>query len=251
MTLSAIVPVLNEETFVPIYLKSVAALADEIIVVDGGSTDRTLEQIEKFQKHYPIRVFSRPQEGQPYADWNQPEVRNFLLDQAKGDWVLIADIDEIFDDRIREVLPEMLQRTDVHAYQFPFYNFWKDPNTLRVNAEGDARWSTEIIRLIRNGIGIRYEDKKRHGFLQVDGVRSSFWKLPRVKVDIPLYHYHYALGPRIKYNDNRRADVNRYNNVGEPDWDYKNPHYDIVTAPFTGEHPSVIREYLSTGRIEP
>lgn len=35
MTLSVIVPILNEETFVPLYLESVAAFADEIIIVDG------------------------------------------------------------------------------------------------------------------------------------------------------------------------------------------------------------------------
>ncbi|WP_249862149.1 glycosyltransferase family 2 protein [Paenibacillus konkukensis] len=249
MKLSIIVPILNEETFMPMYLKSATAYAHEILIADGGSTDRSMEWIRRFQQHYNIKVFSLPQTGLPYQDWDQPKVRNFLLEQATGDWVMNLDADEVFDDRICEALPEMMERTDVDVFEFPFVNFWKDPYTVRVNTAGDERWSNNIIRMWRHHIGIRYEDKKRHCFMELNGRRIFY--LPRAHVDIPLYHYHYAIGPRIKFNDNRRGDVNRYDNTGEPDWNFRTQQYEIRTEPFQSKHPAVIEQYLSGQEIHP
>lgn len=245
MKLSVIVPVLNEATFVPLYLESVGAYADEIIMVDGGSTDGTLDIIETFkQRNYPIKLFAMPQTGLPYTeDWDESRVRNFLIDQATGDWIMNLDIDEIVADRFTESLPELMSRQDVHIYQFPFVNFWGDPKTLRVNSPGDERWSNDITRMWRSGIGIRYRDEKHHCTLEGPG-GQSIWQIPRGRVDIPIYHYHYALGKKIKFNDNRRGDVNLHENRGEADWNYAHPEYTIATTEFKGEHPAVIRRYL-------
>lgn len=245
MKLSVIVPVLNEATFVPLYLESVGAYADEIIMVDGGSTDGTLDIIESFQqRNYPIKLFTMPQTGLPYTeDWDESRVRNFLIDQATGDWIMNLDIDEIVDDRLTESLPELMSRQDVHIYQFPFVNFWGDPKTLRVNSPGDERWSNDITRMWRSGIGIRYRDEKHHCTLEgPEG--QSIWQIPRGRVEIPIYHYHYALGKKIKFNDNRRGDVNLHENQGEADWNYAHPEYAIATTEFKGEHPAVILRYL-------
>lgn len=57
MRLSVIVPVLNEITFVPLYIESAIRYADEIIIADGGSTDGTIEEIERLQRRYAIRLF--------------------------------------------------------------------------------------------------------------------------------------------------------------------------------------------------
>ncbi|MBJ9987102.1 MULTISPECIES: glycosyltransferase [Paenibacillus] len=244
MTLSVIVPILNEETFVPLYLESVAAFADEIIIVDGGSTDGSMEHIARLETKYPIKLFTMPQTGLPYTeDWNESEVRNFLIGQATGDWIMNLDIDEMMDDRFRDLLPELMANTAVDVYQFPFVNFWRDPNTIRVNSPGDERWSNDITRMWRAGKGIRYRDEKHHCTLEAAG-GASIWSLPRVRADVNVYHYHYAIGKRIKYNDNRRGDVNLLNNVGEPDWNYSHKEYQIATVPFQGEHPAVIQRYL-------
>lgn len=126
MKLSVIVPVLNEETFVPLYIESVSRFAHEIIIVDGGSTDGTLKHIERLQDRYPIRLFRLQQNGMPYTDdWNESQVRNFLIDQAQGEWIMNLDIDELMDDRFQQALPELMANADVDIYQFPFVNFWE------------------------------------------------------------------------------------------------------------------------------
>ena len=51
-------------------------------------------------------------------------------------------------------------------------------------------------------------------------------------------------GNKIKFNDNRRGDVNVQTSAGQPDWSFKPEGYDIVTKPYEGQHPEVIRRYL-------
>jgi glycosyltransferase involved in cell wall biosynthesis len=65
-------------------LESVAAEVDEIVIVDTGSTDRTVEIAERFTS------------GVHHIDWNDnfSEARNFALDQSDGDFHLILDADE-------------------------------------------------------------------------------------------------------------------------------------------------------------
>jgi len=83
-TLSVCMIVKNEERFLAQCLESVKDVADEIIVVDTGSTDRTVE----IARRYTDRVYFHP--------WNDSfsEARNYSLSYATGDWILQIDADE-------------------------------------------------------------------------------------------------------------------------------------------------------------
>jgi len=89
MKISACVITLNEERNLPRCLKSVAPLVDEILVVDSGSTDATLDIAGQFG----ARVV--------HQDWlGYVGQKNFALDNAAHSWVLSIDADE-------EVSPEL------------------------------------------------------------------------------------------------------------------------------------------------
>lgn len=74
----------NEEKHLEGCLKSVAGIADEIVVVDTGSTDRTIE----IAKNYGASVF--------HFNWinDFSAARNFSLSKSNGDWILYLDADE-------------------------------------------------------------------------------------------------------------------------------------------------------------
>lgn len=72
----------NEEKMIEVCLAS-AKWADEIILVDSNSTDKTVE----IAKKYTDKIFQKEFEG--YA-----AVRNFALEQSKGDWIFYLDADE-------------------------------------------------------------------------------------------------------------------------------------------------------------
>jgi len=75
--LTAVIPTLNEEKDLPETLRSVKGLADEILIVDSGSTDKTIEIAKEFGAkvaNHPFKSFS--------------DTRNFGNEQATGDWIL-------------------------------------------------------------------------------------------------------------------------------------------------------------------
>ena len=86
MKLSVCYMVRNEEKTLLRSLKSVGKAADEIIVVDTGSTDRTKEIALDFQ----AKVYDFPWQD----DFSAP--RNFALSKATGDWIVFLDADEYF-----------------------------------------------------------------------------------------------------------------------------------------------------------
>ncbi|KXS41806.1 MULTISPECIES: glycosyltransferase [unclassified Candidatus Frackibacter] len=249
MRLSVISPVLNEEFFIPIYLKAVLKYADEVVLLDGGSQDKTVEIIEEFQrKTDKIKLFIKPQNGKPYSEeWNEGQRRNFLVNKCTGDWILALDVDEFMSDNFVKFLPQLMKDGDMNFYSFKYIPFWKRVNLIRLSTPQDPHWAGEIARMGRRD-GFSYSQSKHHCVPLYNG--KPIWRVEKHKrvLSIVLYHYHYALGPRIKENDNRRGDVDLADKKGNPDWDYEPDDYSIKTAPFNGKHPEVIRDYLKQNR---
>ena len=98
-SLSVIVITRDEEDRIGRCLESVKALADEIIVLDSGSTDRTLEIVAAYTDKY----FS--------TDWPGYGVqKQRALAKAKCDWVLSIDADEALDREMQRWLADFLTR---------------------------------------------------------------------------------------------------------------------------------------------
>ena len=98
--ISVALAVFNEEDNLRNCLESVKAFAWEIIIVDGGSTDKTLDVAKKF--------------GAKVILANNPIVfhinKNIAIDAAIGDWILQLDADEIVTDELRkEIIEKILE----------------------------------------------------------------------------------------------------------------------------------------------
>lgn len=100
-TLSVIVITRNEEDRIGRCLDSVTELADEIIVLDSGSTDNTLGIVAK----YTERHFS--------TDWPGYGVqKQRALEKARSDWVLSIDADEALDPEMQQWIRDFLAQTN-------------------------------------------------------------------------------------------------------------------------------------------
>jgi len=96
--LTAILIAQNEEKLLPQALASLDGIADEIVLVDSGSTDRTREIAQQFG----ARVFAKPFVG-------FSEQKNFAASRAAHNWVFSVDCDEALSPELRQSLLQWKQ----------------------------------------------------------------------------------------------------------------------------------------------
>lgn len=89
-------------------IRSVADIADEIVVVDTGSTDWTVAVLRQLQAEMPgkLRVFRRRWR------FDFAEARNYSITKANGDWILWLDADEEVPPESRAKIREIVDRDD-------------------------------------------------------------------------------------------------------------------------------------------
>ncbi|HVW18238.1 MAG TPA: glycosyltransferase [Solirubrobacteraceae bacterium] len=170
LTLSVCLIVRDEEQRLEACLRGVAPAADEIVVVDTGSTDRTTDIARRFG----ARLLHVP--------WNDSfsEPRNVALAAARGDWVLFPDADEHFEPAAAPALRGLLGRTWRAGFLFPMTSRTGDGSTATVHP---------ALRLWRNRPDVRYAGRVHEsvlGSLPVD--------LPErfELVDVPIVHHGYV-----------------------------------------------------------
>ncbi len=130
--LSVTIITLNEESRIEKCINSVS-FADEIIVVDSGSSDRTVEIANKAG----ARVIHKGWLG--YGRQKQ-----FAVEQATNDWVLCLDADEWLSPELSQSIQKVLERRPVFsAYQFPRRNRFMG-RWLRYG-EGYPDWSLRLF----------------------------------------------------------------------------------------------------------
>jgi glycosyltransferase involved in cell wall biosynthesis len=166
MSLSVTVIALNQEANIGDCLKSVS-FADDIVVVDTGSTDRTVE----VARAYTDRVLTTSWQG-------FGRTKNFALDQARGEWVFSLDTDERVPPALKDEIQTVVKANGPLAgYRVPRKNYFC------------GRWIRHLgwypdytLRLFRRDQG-RFRDREVHEEVLVAG--------PVGNLKTPLEHYSY------------------------------------------------------------
>lgn len=132
-------------------LANLRGLAEEVVVVDGGSRDATREVAARAG----ARVIERAWPGH----WGRQ--KNVAFDAAKGDWILNIDCDERVGDRLRERIPRLCAARWKSFYKLPMY--WVvgvEPLRYLVTPQ---HYPCHVPRLFRNVPAHRYvEDDLCH-----------------------------------------------------------------------------------------
>lgn len=157
INISAVVNTRNEERNIEDCLKTLQ-FADEIIVVDMESTDAT----KKIARNFTDKVFDHEMVG--YVE----PARNFAINKAVGDWVLIVDADERIPKTLAKKLIEITEEDKVDFVRIPRKNlifgqwtqhsrWWPDYN-IRFFKKGSVEWQNEIHSIpITTGVGINLD----------------------------------------------------------------------------------------------
>jgi glycosyltransferase involved in cell wall biosynthesis len=105
MKLSAVIITFNEERNIGRCIESLQGVADEIVVVDSYSTDKTRNIAESLG----ARFLEHPFEG-------HIQQKNYALTCAKQEWILSLDADEALDETLRESILEVKQSGKANGY---------------------------------------------------------------------------------------------------------------------------------------
>ena len=139
-TLSVVLAVYNEENNLGDCLDSVKDLADEIVIVDGGSKDKTIEIAKKFNAKI-IHAKDNPQ--------NFHINKNIAIYEASKDWILQLDADEMVNKELAEEIKYVTSRKpEVNGYWIPRRNFFLG----RYLTKG-GQYPDYTLRLYRRGEG--------------------------------------------------------------------------------------------------
>jgi len=143
--LTAVIITKNEEKNVANCLQSLKGIADEIIVIDSFSTDRT-EEICKENGVIFLQV-----EWRGYA-----QTKNWGNEQATNDWIISLDADEELSPKLRESILE-LKKTGPQNYFYSFnrltnycgqwikHGGWYPDNKVRLFDRRIAKWQGEFV----------------------------------------------------------------------------------------------------------
>jgi len=182
-TLSVVLVTLNEAANLPRTLTSVR-FANEIVVLDSGSTDATVEIAEAMG----ARVFEEPWRG--FA-----RQKNSAIARATGDWVLSLDADEEVSPALASEIEALLADEPVcSAYRIRRLNHF-----LGRPLRHGGYWPDPKLRLFERGAA-QFEDRPVHETMQTSG--------PTGQLKGHLIHHCYpSLGEYIEH-------MNRYSSIG-------------------------------------
>lgn len=175
--ISACVIVKNEEKNLPRWLAQMSELADEMIVVDTGSEDRTVE----LAVAAGARVF--------HFSWcnDFSAAKNYALDQATGDWVFFLDADEYFAEetvpRVRPYLEQIHLQWKIGGLLSPWINIDPERDNLVV-------LTGHQVRIFRNEKELRYVGRI-HEALDNHGKKKGMREFRMT--DLVIYHTGYTV----------------------------------------------------------
>lgn len=164
MKLSFIIITKNEEDWLENCLLSIKGLADEIIIVDVGSIDKTLA----IAKRHTKLIFTR--------DWHGYSTqKNFATEKATGNWLFFIDADERLSSKLASEIKTALENdTPVSAYQVPRLNY------LLAKPLRHGGWYPDYVTRLARKDKIKGWKGDLHEALEVDGQIQTLTQ--------PLFH---------------------------------------------------------------
>ncbi|OAA90625.1 tetratricopeptide repeat-containing glycosyltransferase family 2 protein [Clostridium ljungdahlii] len=212
----------NEEKYLPACLESIKDIVDEIIIVDTGSTDKTVE----IAQNYGAKVY--------YFKWNNnfSEARNVSLKYATKDWILIMDADDELQPKYRDNFKLLLNSKldDNAVYFFETLNYCgdkPDDNCITINLNP---------RMFKNGRGFHYEGEIHNQLIYPHNEYNAIYNA------VKIYHYGY-LNDNIISKNKRKRNISILNKLIEKDPGNKFNYFNLGNEYTALDDPKKALEY--------
>jgi glycosyltransferase involved in cell wall biosynthesis len=202
MSISIAIAAFNEEKNILRCLKSVYDWADELIIVDGSSKDKTVQLIKKFDQKKKIKIFI--ENNPPMFHINKQKA----IERCTKDWILQLDADEVVSEELKKEILSIIKNPETNrnmlgeiyrnslfesqpvAYWLPRLNFF-----LGKPLKKGGQYPDYTLRLYRNGVA-RFPCKSVHEQVMIKHQIQNSKQFRNLKLAIgyltsPLLHYPY------------------------------------------------------------
>ena len=236
----------DEENNLAQCLESLKTVAGEMVVVDTGSRDRTID----IARIFGARIY--------LFEWNDDfsSARNFSLSKAGYDWIIVLDADEIIASSDLELLRRITQDSEKRtAYSFVTRNYTNDSGTEGWQANDDQYHSeqagdgwnpSEKVRLFPNDKRIQFKNAV-HELIEPSLRRAG---IPIQKCSIPIHHY------GVLNQDKTARKKSNYYSLGKVKMARKNGDLPVlmecaIQAAEVGEYAEAVNLWQDVLRLKP
>lgn len=182
-TLSVVLATYNEEKNLPSCLLSIKDLADEIVIVDGTSLDKTVEIAKKYNAKIKITTNKK----------NFHINKQMAIDMATCDWILQLDADEKISPESKEEIRKILEKEiSINGYWMPRKNWFLGRFLMK-----GGQYPDYTIRFYKRGKG-RLPQKDVHEQAEVEG---KVGYLKEALLHYPYKDFSHYIRKWSNYND--------------------------------------------------
>lgn len=228
--ISVVIPAYNAEKFIGKCLESVinqTLEAIEIIVINDGSKDKTLEVIEKYKIYDKVKIINIENSG-------SSRTRNLGIELAKGEYVLCIDADDYLENKlVLEKLYDKCKKDDLDILVFDFYRENADKKEYAINIDisnekeipkndyirdlikgkwGMNIWSKIVKRELFTNNKIMFPEDIFYGEDLVTSIKLVYFARKIGKLNEALYNYvqHETQGTKNLNKEKRFWDSYKY-----------------------------------------
>ena len=230
-------------------IKSALLFADEVIVLDGGSTDNTIEQIKKIDDPR-IKIYTNKwlhSLGKSMTGIN----KSLALGYCTGDWCILMDSDEVYHEEDVEAikrLPDVVANNIV-GIEFNTLHFYKDYNHTMNGCPDWKDLYNNKVYMVRNGKCIHHGAVNTEPDAHVDLDGKPLNPDNTILTSIKVFHYGHARSKeayvrKLNHIEGRHSGW-KWKPITADDFEWL-PDYKL--ADFNGTHPAVMKGRIDAGK---